>query len=135
VVQAFRRYGDLMGVAYQIYDDCLDLVGTEGSAGKTLGTDLARGKLTLPLLHMLEQLRDEELEEAHEVVLHGTEQDRLGLLKIVVDHGGLRRAVRQIQELLQQACREVTVVPDNAARRALREIAELLGEHVAGLSG
>ncbi len=47
--------GMTLGTAYQIYDDCLDLVGDENDAGKTLRTDLERGKLTLPLLHILEQ--------------------------------------------------------------------------------
>ena len=42
--------GAAVGTAYQIYDDCVDLFGTEADAGKSLGTDLAKGKLTWPLL-------------------------------------------------------------------------------------
>ena len=52
--QALRDYGMALGTAYQIYDDCMDLFGTEDSAGKSLGTDLAKGKLTLPMLVVLE---------------------------------------------------------------------------------
>ena len=47
---ALREFGAAVGTAYQIYDDCVDLFGTEVEAGKSLGTDLAKGKLTLPLL-------------------------------------------------------------------------------------
>src|SRR5882672_8975536 len=47
---ALRQYGLALGTAYQVYDDCLDLFGSEAKAGKSLGTDLAKGKLTLPLL-------------------------------------------------------------------------------------
>jgi octaprenyl-diphosphate synthase len=43
-------YGMKLGTAYQIYDDCLDLVGSEEVVGKTLRTDLTKGKLTLPIL-------------------------------------------------------------------------------------
>jgi octaprenyl-diphosphate synthase len=43
-----------LGTAYQIYDDVADLLGDEGAIGKTLGTDLASGKFTLPLLLLLE---------------------------------------------------------------------------------
>lgn len=47
---ALRRFGIAFGTAYQVFDDCLDVFGTEESAGKTLGTDLATGKVTLPIL-------------------------------------------------------------------------------------
>src|SRR5436190_1542954 len=52
---ALRGYGMALGTAYQIYDDCLDVFGTEGAAGKSLGTDLAKGKVTLPLIVLLER--------------------------------------------------------------------------------
>src|SRR6185295_7285565 len=44
--RALRDFGRVFGTAYQIYDDCLDLFGSEASVGKSLGTDLAKGKLT-----------------------------------------------------------------------------------------
>lgn len=47
---ALRQFGIAFGTAYQVYDDCLDFFGNEESAGKTLGTDLLNGKVTLPLL-------------------------------------------------------------------------------------
>lgn len=50
VIAALRRFGIALGTAYQIFDDCLDVLGEEAAAGKTLGTDLASGKVTLPLL-------------------------------------------------------------------------------------
>lgn len=52
--QKVYDYGLKLGTAFQIYDDCLDLVGTEDAVGKTLRTDLEKGKLTLPLLLLLE---------------------------------------------------------------------------------
>jgi octaprenyl-diphosphate synthase len=45
-----REYGLNLGTAYQLYDDCLDVLGSEAVAGKTLGADLANGKMTLPIL-------------------------------------------------------------------------------------
>jgi octaprenyl-diphosphate synthase len=48
--EAAARFGQHLGRAYQIFDDIADLVGDEGTIGKTLGTDLASGKLTLPLI-------------------------------------------------------------------------------------
>lgn len=55
-VEAASRFGRHLGIAYQIYDDLVDFFGEETRIGKTLGTDLASGKLTLPLLALLERL-------------------------------------------------------------------------------
>lgn len=54
VEESLYQLGDLLGVAYQIYDDCLDMVGDEDDAGKTLPTDATKGKLTLPIFNLLE---------------------------------------------------------------------------------
>jgi octaprenyl-diphosphate synthase len=53
---AASRFGRHLGIAYQIYDDLADFFGEEKRIGKTLGTDFASGKLTLPLLFLLERL-------------------------------------------------------------------------------
>ncbi len=53
---AADRFGQHLGIAYQIYDDLVDFVGEEQRIGKTLGTDLATGKLTLPLMLLLERV-------------------------------------------------------------------------------
>lgn len=65
-VEALATFGADLGVAFQIIDDCLDLTGEEGIVGKSLGSDLDLGKLTLPLIHLL----------AHS----GTGRGRLGAL-------------------------------------------------------
>lgn len=50
------RFGRHLGIAYQIYDDLADFFGDEQRIGKTLGTDLVSGKITLPLQLLLERL-------------------------------------------------------------------------------
>ena len=58
VIGALKTFGTKLGVAYQIYDDILDLTGSEEETGKTLGTDLRKGKFTLPVLLMLQSGND-----------------------------------------------------------------------------
>lgn len=53
LVESLRRFGRDMGVAFQIHDDLLDLMGEETVIGKSVRRDLAKGKLTLPLIHAL----------------------------------------------------------------------------------
>jgi len=55
-VGAVDRFGRHLGIAYQIYDDLADFFGREEKIGKTLGTDLASGKLTLPLYALMDRL-------------------------------------------------------------------------------
>ena len=52
-VKQFETYGMSVGIAFQIQDDILDIVGDTRTVGKTLGIDLAKGKLTLPMIHFL----------------------------------------------------------------------------------
>jgi octaprenyl-diphosphate synthase len=54
--EAAGRFGRHLGIAYQIFDDLVDLYADESMIGKTLGTDLDKGKFTLPLLLLLEKL-------------------------------------------------------------------------------
>jgi octaprenyl-diphosphate synthase len=132
-ILALRNYGDFLGIAYQIYDDCLDLVGTEGSTGKTVGTDLAKGKLTLPLLHVLAQSSPAEQEQLHNIILHGTPENRTELLAQVVERGGLKNAVRRIHSYLDQAVAALQVLPKTGYRDTLEGIPRAVAEHVATL--
>jgi octaprenyl-diphosphate synthase len=69
-VEAAAAFGQRLGSAYQIYDDLVDFFGEEKRIGKTLGTDLSGGKVTLPTLVLLNKLpaaaRDELMEEIRE---------------------------------------------------------------------
>src|SRR5436309_349945 len=66
--QALRQFGLAFGTAYQVYDDCVDLFGSEAAAGKSLGTDLAKGKLTLPVLVLWERADGAERKELEDLV-------------------------------------------------------------------
>jgi octaprenyl-diphosphate synthase len=60
--EAAGLFGRHVGIAYQIFDDLVDLYADESMIGKTLGTDLDKGKFTLPLLLLLEKVSTEERE-------------------------------------------------------------------------
>jgi octaprenyl-diphosphate synthase len=70
-VAAAGRFGRRLGIAYQIYDDLTDFVGTAEGAGKTLGTDWASGKLTLPMLCLLERSQPAEAENLLRLLREG----------------------------------------------------------------
>jgi octaprenyl-diphosphate synthase len=89
---AADRFGHHLGIAYQIYDDLVDFVGEEQRIGKTLGTDLATGKLTLPLMLLLDRV---SLEERAVIVaaLRGGQSPGLAASKLRMKEMGIATGV------------------------------------------
>ncbi|MEM1157881.1 MAG: polyprenyl synthetase family protein [Verrucomicrobiota bacterium] len=132
-LQAFSDFGEQLGTAYQIYDDCLDLMGEEDQIGKTLGTDLVKGKLTLPVLHMLRQLSGEEREKVSENLLKGESGDHVEIVKRIHESGGFSFAVRKARELLAQADKSLESVEGQQEITVLRDISRAFGNHISTL--
>ncbi len=93
-VEAVSRFGGHLGVAYQIYDDLVDFFGEETRIGKTLGTDLLSGKLTLPLFALMERLRPSE-KEALRREIEGREPAQLALRLRQMNELGVFSAVAE----------------------------------------
>ncbi len=124
VVEALARYGRYVGQAFQIADDLLDLVGSEKTAGKSLGTDLEQGKLTLPLIHLLRTAPEAVAARARQVLL-GTDNHRREALRACLDEAGsLEYARRRALELTGQARRELACLPPSPCRGILEMMAE-----------
>jgi octaprenyl-diphosphate synthase len=70
------EYGIGLGLAFQIIDDCLDVVGEEELAGKSLGTDLETGKVTLPIIRLASRLDAAGLEQLAQLVNGDSGGDR-----------------------------------------------------------
>ena len=62
VVGSVERFAENLGLAYQLYDDTIDAFGSESNAHKTLKTDLKTGKVTLPVILLLQSCCEEERE-------------------------------------------------------------------------
>lgn len=122
IVGALHNYGMKLGTAYQIYDDCLDLVGDEKTVGKTLGTDLAKGKLTLPMLYLLEGASDAQKTKLSRMLLKGEPMDTSILAGIADYVGSIERAVGTAQKMLGEARDELICLPGSPYVDALRDI-------------
>lgn len=132
-VAAFRDFGRLLGTAYQIYDDCLDLVGTEKEIGKSLGTDLQEGKLTLPILLLLREAKDSEHNLVSSILLNEHATGRALLLDFLRKHDSIRAASQRARDLLHQAEACLHACPANPGREALEGIVAYLDAEIAGL--
>lgn len=96
--------GRNFGIAYQMYDDLIDIIGDEGKIGKTLGTDIATGKMTLPLIFLLEALSGDERAKM-EFKLKNGGVSRLGLKTKMEACGIIGQMKMAICERLEAAIR------------------------------
>ena len=127
-----RRYGELLGTAYQIYDDCLDLCGDEKDAGKTLGTDLVKGKLTLPILYLMEDATEAQRAQLNKLILRQEPIDLTVLASIANYNGAVSRAVDTGRGMLADAREALTILPGNDYSVALEQITAYLDSLLEG---
>jgi octaprenyl-diphosphate synthase len=131
--RALRDYGMALGTAYQIFDDCVDLFGSESQAGKSLGTDLVGGKLTLPLIVAIERVgaaRRPGLER----LLARWQPDQLATLRSVLQETeALAESTGVIRGFCGAACEALEGLPPSAGRRALVAATEFLARQTDSL--
>ena len=131
--KALRQFGIALGTAYQIYDDCVDLFGSEARAGKSLGTDLQKGKLTLPILVTLERANDFDRTQLHEM-LQGWRPDFLPrVLELAEKCNAFEETTNVIVHYLSRAREHLHALPLSPGRVALNEMTEYLGRQTAAL--
>jgi octaprenyl-diphosphate synthase len=122
-VEALAAYGKLVGMAFQIVDDILDICGQQKTVGKSLGTDIEKGKLTLPLIHFLKHAAPQHRELLIEL-LESQEHDRIAHVKqLVAPSESVAYARQEAERLVKEAVAALKTLPANAAREALVEAA------------
>jgi octaprenyl-diphosphate synthase len=131
--QSLRLYGLEIGTAYQVYDDCLDVFGSEVAAGKSLGTDLAQGKLTLPLIWLTEQFGNAEREQLLARLQDWKPEHFPKIMEELLAHGALAECQRVVQQHLHAARQKLGAMPENGPKNGLFCLTEFLADQVARL--
>lgn len=129
--EALREYGMALGTAYQLYDDCVDLFGSEHTAGKSLGTDLAKGKLTLPVILGLARAGPADRAELEHLLLHWDHARLARLQKLLDQYNTFEGTQEELNRFLTTGRQSLERI-DPAGR--LEELAGLL-DYLAQLSG
>lgn len=119
VVDRLGCYGRNLGLAFQVADDLLDLTGDEAKTGKTLGTDLGQGKLTLPLIHCLGELPEAEAEDVRAAVRAGGPVARERVGEALGRTGSIGYARRRADEFARKARQAVECLPPSECRTIL----------------
>ena len=124
--QRLASYGRDLGIAFQIADDLLDLEGDEAVTGKSLGTDLAHRKMTLPLIYLRDAASKADAARLQEL-FDESDPAHIGLLvDWLEDSGALRDARRTAEDYARRAAAELAPLPDSPAKATLLEVARFV---------
>ncbi len=124
--EALALFGRNLGIAFQIADDLLDISGEEATTGKSLGRDLAKGKLTLPLIHARDTLVDGPRNRLLAQIKQGDESLSKEILATLRELGSLDYARRTAEQFAAKAAEQLDRLPESAAKATLELMAEFV---------
>lgn len=119
VVASMSRYGRFLGIAFQIADDLLDLVGDEDTTGKSLGTDLDQQKMTLPLIRLMSSAPPAIAMRFQQILTSPENHKREALRPYLTEFGALDYAYRRAEDLSARARAELNCLAPSPCRSIL----------------
>ncbi len=123
-VEAFGRYGSSVGIAFQIADDYLDLWGDDQTVGKTLGTDVEQGKVTLPLIRLLSTSSAADRIKI-EKVLRGPPDQRTDAIRPFLQASDARRYTESVADRFRtEAIIQLDFLAKSQAKASLLAVAD-----------
>jgi octaprenyl-diphosphate synthase len=124
IEKGLAAYGMHLGTAFQLIDDVLDYSGQEAETGKHLGDDLAEGKPTLPLIHVMRHGSAEDAQRVRSAIENGNGEDFAGVLQAVRNSGALDVAREHGIAEANAAKTALAPLPDSKFRQTLIEFAD-----------
>ncbi|HOI70905.1 MAG TPA: short chain isoprenyl diphosphate synthase IdsA [Methanobacterium sp.] len=127
-VEALSQYGELIGMAFQIQDDYLDVISDEEELGKPVGSDIVEGKMTLMVVHTLEAATDADKEELISILESGDESNTNRAIEIFNKYDSITYARDIALENVNQAKKLLDMMDDSPAKEALYNLADFVLE-------
>ena len=131
---ALREFGAAVGTAYQIYDDCVDLFGSEAEAGKSLGTDLAKGKLTWPLLLAWEKADAPDRANLEKMIQAWQPQHLPAVNALLRKYATFQPSVQVIEKFLEQARQALRPLASSPGRQGLLDLTDFIAQQTGALA-
>jgi heptaprenyl diphosphate synthase len=123
-VEVVTRFGEAIGVAFQLADDVIDVASEGAESGKTPGTDLREGVPTLPSLYARRSVAAQDARLVELLSAPVAEADVDEALALLRAHPAMDEAQREVQRWADRARAELAALPHGAARRALEQICD-----------
>ena len=123
-IERFNEFGEKVGIAFQIRDDILDLLGEESSTGKPIGNDIRENKITLPLLHALKQAERREAKAIIRLVkkapgARARHSDYRDIVNFIERHGGVQYAMQTANRFTEEAVMLLNSYQDSPFKNSL----------------
>jgi octaprenyl-diphosphate synthase len=122
LADAMEKYGRYLGIAFQIVDDLLDMLGDEQTVGKSLGSDLKQQKLTLPLIRLLSQSHASSRTRLAEILAMPGNEGRGELQSWLAASDAVDYARQQAQAYARKALAQLRLLPASRERAVLRRL-------------
>jgi len=123
---ALASFGLKFGYTFQITDDILDYMAEEKTFGKSLGKDLEEGKITLPLIYLLRDADNSEVENIKRIVMSEkkTEADLVYIQKLFDKYRSIEKSYEKAHAFLNEARAELDIFRDSMEKTSLLTIAD-----------
>jgi octaprenyl-diphosphate synthase len=123
ITEAMDRYGRNLGIAFQIADDVLDIWGEERITGKSLGTDLDKQKMTLPLIHLLKSAEPAMASGVRRMLRESGGECRKQLTTMLEESGALEYSWERARWHVSEAVNSLEYLAESEAKSVLRVLA------------
>jgi octaprenyl-diphosphate synthase len=125
-VKNLETYGLALGCAFQIQDDILDVLGDPNTVGKSLGSDIHKGKMTLPMIHFLHNAPPEHRTLLRSLLMSRDADKVEQIRNLILPSNSIAYARDRAQRLVNDAKESLETLPDSEARRVLSMMAEFV---------
>ncbi len=125
----FMKFGENLGMAFQITDDILDFSGNTSILGKAIGNDIKEKKLTLPLLAAFSVASEREVKEIKKIINKDiSRSDYQKIVKFVEERNGVGFAKNKAKEFIEKGKEIIYKYPDSESKRALLNLSDFILE-------
>lgn len=127
--EAIKTYGENLGLAFQIKDDILDFEGTTKLFGKPIGGDIKEKKLTLPLIHSLNNVSASEAAGIRKRIKNGDKKESVkDVIEFVKKNNGIEYAAEKAKHIGEKAKESLSALPDSPSKQSLISLIDFVLE-------
>lgn len=127
-LSAMLNYGSELGIAYQLIDDALDYSVSSDTSGKNMGTDLAEGKPTLPLIYALSKGTTAEAALIRDAIKNNSQENLTQIIEVIESTRAIEYTANAAKAHALRACEHLAILPESPYRLAMQQLAEFVVE-------